>query len=49
MQRRDFLKKASIGAAAGAAAAVAAPAIADSLPTIKWRLTSRFPKRLDTM
>ncbi|QEL66168.1 hypothetical protein OTERR_26920 [Oryzomicrobium terrae] len=49
MQRRDFLKKASIGAAAGAAAAVAAPAIADSLPTIKWRLTSSFPKSLDTI
>ncbi|WP_374378619.1 twin-arginine translocation signal domain-containing protein, partial [Dongia sp.] len=28
MQRRDFLKKASIGAAAGAATTLAAPAIA---------------------
>ncbi|MEN3372758.1 TRAP transporter substrate-binding protein [Dechloromonas sp. ZS-1] len=49
MQRRDFLKKASLGAAAGAAATVAAPAIAAELPTIKWRLTSSFPKSLDTI
>ena len=49
MQRRDFLKKASIGAAAGAAATVAAPAMAQSLPSIKWRLTSSFPKSLDTI
>ncbi len=49
MQRRDFLKKASVGAAAGAAATIAAPAIAQSLPTVKWRLTSSFPKSLDTI
>jgi TRAP-type mannitol/chloroaromatic compound transport system substrate-binding protein len=49
MQRRDFLKKASIGAAAGAAATVAAPAFAQALPSIKWRLTSSFPKSLDTI
>ncbi len=49
MQRRDFLKKASVGAAAGAAATLAAPAIAQSAPTIKWRLTSSFPKSLDTI
>jgi TRAP-type mannitol/chloroaromatic compound transport system substrate-binding protein len=49
MQRRDFLKKASIGAVAGAAATVATPAIAQSLPTIKWRMTSSFPKSLDTI
>lgn len=49
MQRRDFLKKASIGAAAGAAATFAAPAMAQSLPTVKWRLTSSFPKSLDTI
>ena len=49
MQRRDFLKKASVGAAAGAAATIAAPALADNLPTIKWRLTSSFPKSLDTV
>ena len=49
MQRRDFLKKASLGAAAGAAATVAAPAIAQAQPTIKWRITSSFPKSLDTV
>jgi TRAP-type mannitol/chloroaromatic compound transport system substrate-binding protein len=49
MQRRDFLKKASVGAAAGAAATLAAPAIAQSQPTVKWRLTSSFPKSLDTI
>ena len=49
MERRDFLKKASVGAAAGAAATLAAPAIAQSQPTIKWRLTSSFPKSLDTI
>jgi len=49
MQRREFLKKASIGAAAGTAASVAAPAFAQSAPSIKWRLTSSFPKSLDTV
>ncbi len=49
MQRRDFLKKASVGAAAGATATLAAPAIAQTAPTIKWRLTSSFPKSLDTV
>jgi len=50
MERRSFLKKASVGLAAGAAtAAVSAPAIAESMPTIKWRLTSSFPKSLDTI
>ncbi len=46
MERRSFLKKASVGMAAGA---VAAPAIAQSAPTIKWRLASSFPKSLDTI
>ncbi|HZX30214.1 MAG TPA: TRAP transporter substrate-binding protein, partial [Rhodocyclaceae bacterium] len=46
---RDFLKKASLGAAAGAATTLAAPAIAAELPSIKWRLTSSFPKSLDTI
>lgn len=48
MERRDFLKKAGVGLASGAAA-VSAPAIAASEPTIKWRLTSSFPKSLDTI
>jgi TRAP-type mannitol/chloroaromatic compound transport system substrate-binding protein len=45
MKRRQFLKV----AAAGGAAAVASPAIAQSMPEIKWRLTSSFPKSLDTI
>lgn len=50
MQRRDFLKNASKGAAGLAAAVAAAPAIAQSsLPTVNWRLTSAFPKSLDTI
>ena len=36
-------------AASMAVAAVAAPAIAQSDPTVKWRLTSSFPKSLDTL
>src|SRR6478735_5364100 len=47
MKRRDFLKVSATGAAA--AAAVASPAIAHSSPEIKWRLTSSFPKSLDTI
>lgn len=46
MERRSFLKKASAGMAA---VAVAAPAIAQTAPTIKWRLASSFPKSLDTI
>jgi TRAP-type mannitol/chloroaromatic compound transport system substrate-binding protein len=48
-KRRSFLKSAGLGAAAGVAAAVSAPAIAQSQPNIKWRLTSSFPKSLDTI
>lgn len=46
MQRRTFL---SSGAAAAAAGALAAPAIAQGLPSIRWRLASSFPKSLDTL
>jgi TRAP-type mannitol/chloroaromatic compound transport system substrate-binding protein len=46
MERRSFLKKAVVGASAGA---VAAPALAQSQPTINWRLASSFPKSLDTL
>jgi TRAP-type mannitol/chloroaromatic compound transport system substrate-binding protein len=50
MDRRQFIKK-SAGVAAGAAAAtaLAAPAIAQSNPKVVWRLTSSFPKSLDTI
>jgi TRAP-type mannitol/chloroaromatic compound transport system substrate-binding protein len=47
MQRRNFLKTAGAGIAASAA--VAAPAIAQSAPEIRWRLTSSFPRSLDTI
>jgi TRAP-type mannitol/chloroaromatic compound transport system substrate-binding protein len=46
MKRRTFLKTAGAGIAASA---IAAPAIAQSAPEIKWRLTSSFPKSLDTL
>ena len=46
MKRRQFLT--AIGAGA-AATAIAKPAIAQSSPTIKWRLTMSWPKSLDTL
>jgi TRAP-type mannitol/chloroaromatic compound transport system substrate-binding protein len=46
MQRRDFLKAAGAGMAASA---VAAPAIAQSMPEVRWRLTASWPKSLDTL
>src|SRR5688500_6121642 len=46
MKRRQFLQAAGAGLAT---AAVAAPAIAQSAPELKWRLTSSFPKSLDTI
>ena len=45
ISRRNLAK----GALAVAASTVAAPAIAQSSPTIKWRLASSFPKNLDTL
>jgi len=61
VERRSFLKKAGAGAAAGAAlglaacgkseqqAAPAAPAVQTGLPSIQWRMTSSFPKSVDTL
>jgi TRAP-type mannitol/chloroaromatic compound transport system substrate-binding protein len=45
--RRMFLRTAAAGAAASSA--VAAPAIAQSMPDVTWRLTSSFPKSHDTL
>src|ERR1039457_7566472 len=44
MKRRKFLTALGAGAAA---AVIAKPAIAQSMPELKWRLTSSFPKSLD--
>ncbi|UYN96983.1 MAG: ABC transporter substrate-binding protein [Enhydrobacter sp.] len=51
MRRRKFLRSAGIGGAAVATAVttLGAPAIAQSMPEIKWRLASSFPKSLDTV
>ncbi len=46
MKRRHFIATAGAGLAAGA---IAKPAIAQSNPEIRWRLTSGFPKSLDTI
>jgi TRAP-type mannitol/chloroaromatic compound transport system substrate-binding protein len=46
MKRREFLKAAGTGIAASA---VAAPAIAQSMPELRWRLTASWPKSLDTL
>jgi TRAP-type mannitol/chloroaromatic compound transport system substrate-binding protein len=46
MKRRQFLTALGAGAAA---ATIAKPAIAQSAPTLKWRLTASWPKSLDTL
>jgi TRAP-type mannitol/chloroaromatic compound transport system substrate-binding protein len=46
MKRRTFLKSATAGVAAST---VAAPAIAQSQPTVTWRLAASWPKSLDTL
>lgn len=44
--RRNVLK---VGGASLAASTLAAPAIAQSTPTVKWRMTASWPKSLDTL
>ena len=46
MKRRNFIKTAGLAAAG---AAIASPVVAQSAPEVKWRLTSSFPKSLDTI
>ena len=49
MKRREFLTAAGLTGAAAAASAVAMPAVAQSMPELKWRCTSSYPKSLDTI
>jgi TRAP-type mannitol/chloroaromatic compound transport system substrate-binding protein len=50
VKRRAFLKASGPGViAAAATTTLAAPAIAQGMPEIKWRLASSFPKSLDTL
>jgi TRAP-type mannitol/chloroaromatic compound transport system substrate-binding protein len=46
MKRREFLKAAGAGITAST---IAAPAIAQSMPELRWRLTASWPKSLDTL
>jgi TRAP-type mannitol/chloroaromatic compound transport system substrate-binding protein len=46
MKRRKFLTALGAGAAA---AAIAKPAIAQSMPELKWRMAMSWPKSLDTV
>ena len=46
MQRRTFLKSVAAGTAA---VPLAAPALAETTPQVRWRLTSSFPRSLDTI
>lgn len=46
VKRREFLAGAAIAASA---TTLAAPAIAQSLPTIRWRMTASFPKSLPNL
>ena len=50
MKRREFLKNAGVGTAAGAALlATQASAQTGGLPTVNWRLAASWPKSLDTL
>ena len=50
MQRRKFLRIAALGAGGAAfVGTLSAPAIAQSMPELKWRMASSFPKSLDTI
>jgi TRAP-type mannitol/chloroaromatic compound transport system substrate-binding protein len=49
VSRRKFIKAAGVGGTGALATALAAPAIAQSTPEVKWRLTASWPKSLDTL
>jgi TRAP-type mannitol/chloroaromatic compound transport system substrate-binding protein len=48
MKRRAFLQGAAL-VGASAATTIAKPAIAQTMPEVRWRLTSSFPRQLDTI
>lgn len=48
MQRRRFLTRAATLSGAGLSA-VAVPAIAQTAPSVKWRMSTSWPKSLDTI
>lgn len=48
MQRRRFLAQAA-GAAGAGLAAVGMPAMAQANPTVRWRMSTSWPKSLDTI
>ncbi len=47
MDRRQIVRTGAIGAVA--ATGLTAPAVAQTAPEVRWRLTSSFPKSLDTL
>lgn len=47
MKRRDFLKKAGVGAVA--ASTVFGPVYAQTLPRLRWRMATSWPRSLDTL
>ena len=49
VDRRKFLAAAGAAGSAGLVGTLAAPAIAQSSPELKWRLTASWPKSLDTL
>ncbi|MBI3708203.1 MAG: TRAP transporter substrate-binding protein [Proteobacteria bacterium] len=49
MKRRKFLTGAAVAGAAASASSFPAPAIAQSMPEVKWRLAASWPKSLDTL
>ena len=49
MERRSFIRKATVGAAATAVVAAAPAVHAQAQAQVRWRLASSFPKALDTI
>ena len=49
MRRREMLLTGLAAGIGTAATTIAKPAVAQAMPEVKWRLTSSFPKSLDTI